>query len=69
MNYQGPKGIVIEVVNMAVHLSPVQVVMYRLESGIGDDPTIKRGWVEEQLAWKEGVPVEEIASSEIGHHS
>ena len=65
---QSPKAGVIEVIDVAVHLPPAQVVSNGLEIGVSHYSGIEGGRVLELLCWEEGSPVEDIASSKVGGH-
>jgi hypothetical protein len=40
--YKSPKGCVVEVINMAICLSPGEIISYNLWSGICHNPTVKK---------------------------
>ena len=66
---QSPEAGVVEVVDMAICLSPVQVVLEAFQVGISHKPGVKRGWVLELSLWEETAPVEDIAGSKVRYHS
>ena len=67
--HQGPEAGVIKVVDVAIRLSPVQVIPNGPEVGICDHSTIKGRCVLQLGSWKEPAPVGEVAHSEMRYHA
>ena len=67
--HQGPEAGVVKVVDMAIRLSPAQVIPNGPEVWVRDHSPIKGRCVLQLGSWKETAPVGEVAHSEMGYHT
>ena len=64
---EGPEHSVVQVVDVAVRLSPAQVVPHVLDAGVEHGPPVEAGRVEQGLVGEDLGPVEHVAAGEERH--
>ena len=64
---KGPEHGVVQVIDVAVRLSPAEVVPHVLDAGVEHSPPVKAGRVEQGLVREELRPVKHVAAGEQGH--